>query len=202
MHARRPAALLLENVPALTQVDGGRAFETVLCELAAAGYSVCWKVLDAAPWVAQHRERLFLVGVRADLLPLAAPVPAAAVPESLTEDDGYSGWEGPREGGTRPPGFEWPRAAPGGQRPTARDVLEDFVPAPALDRAFELPAADAGDATDGVLQLRRSLDRFALTAVQWGKILRREAGAAVDGPALQWAATDRAEGCSGRAVGR
>jgi site-specific DNA-cytosine methylase len=62
--ARRPRALLLENVPNLLRVDNGHALHIIISELTAAGYHVRAQLLNAAALVPQHRERLFLVGFR------------------------------------------------------------------------------------------------------------------------------------------
>jgi DNA (cytosine-5)-methyltransferase 1 len=61
----RPRAFLLENVKNLVNHDKGNTFrvihETLTKDL---GYQVKWQVVDAKPWVPQHRERIFLVGFR------------------------------------------------------------------------------------------------------------------------------------------
>ena len=63
--ARRPRAFLLENVRNLVSHDGGRTFavihETLEQEL---GYNVNWRILNAAHWLPQHRQRIFIVGFR------------------------------------------------------------------------------------------------------------------------------------------
>lgn len=59
----RPRWLLWENVPGVLSQDKGRAFGTLLGELAECGYSLAWRVLDAQFFgVAQRRRRVFLVG--------------------------------------------------------------------------------------------------------------------------------------------
>lgn len=62
---RQPSMFLLENVKNLVNHDRGQTFdvimETLVDEL---GYDVSWKVLDAAAFVPQHRERVYLVGFR------------------------------------------------------------------------------------------------------------------------------------------
>ncbi|MBE7439333.1 MAG: DNA (cytosine-5-)-methyltransferase [Spirochaetales bacterium] len=68
LDAKRPAALLLENVKNLKSHDGGRTFQIISERLAQAGYVVFSQVLNAAPYVPQHRERIFLVGFRQDLV--------------------------------------------------------------------------------------------------------------------------------------
>ncbi len=62
---RRPAAFLLENVKNLLGHDRGRTFEIILRSLEEElGYQVEYRVLDAACFVPQHRERVYLVGFR------------------------------------------------------------------------------------------------------------------------------------------
>lgn len=61
----RPAAFVLENVKHLKNHDKGRTYEIIHNTLTdALGYTVYHKVIDAKPLVAQHRERIFLVGFR------------------------------------------------------------------------------------------------------------------------------------------
>ena len=97
--ARRPRAFLLENVRNLVSHDGGRTFavihETLEREL---GYEVHWRILDAAHWLPQHRERIFIVGFReatafdfGDLLLPDLPSPTISSilhPEDGSEQDG------------------------------------------------------------------------------------------------------------------
>ncbi len=65
VEAHRPRAFLLENVKNLLSHDRGRTFaimrRTLTEEL---GYQVHCRVLDAKPWVPQHRERIFIAGFR------------------------------------------------------------------------------------------------------------------------------------------
>lgn len=62
---KRPAAFVLENVKNLERHDKGQTFavimETLREEL---GYHVQHRVVDAKPFVPQHRERVFIVGFR------------------------------------------------------------------------------------------------------------------------------------------
>jgi DNA (cytosine-5)-methyltransferase 1 len=60
---KRPKAFLLENVKNLRSHDGGRTFDVILRALRnELGYSVHYKVIDAAHFVPQHRERILIVG--------------------------------------------------------------------------------------------------------------------------------------------
>jgi len=62
----RPAAFLLENVKNLRSHDRGRTFEVIMRKLRdELGYHVPDpRILDAAHWVPQHRERICIVGFR------------------------------------------------------------------------------------------------------------------------------------------
>jgi DNA (cytosine-5)-methyltransferase 1 len=60
---RRPRAILLENVRNLVNHDKGRTFKVIRHTLEEElHYSIFPMVLDAKPWVPQHRERIFIVG--------------------------------------------------------------------------------------------------------------------------------------------
>ena len=61
----RPGAFLLENVKNLKNHDGGRTFQVIYRTLTEElGYSVQARIIDAKPFVPQHRERIFIVGFR------------------------------------------------------------------------------------------------------------------------------------------
>jgi DNA (cytosine-5)-methyltransferase 1 len=61
----RPAAFLLENVKNLRNHDKGRTFEVISRVLTEElGYSIESEVIDARALVPQHRERIFIVGLR------------------------------------------------------------------------------------------------------------------------------------------
>lgn len=61
--AKRPAFLLLENVPGLLSHDGGRTFATILSTLDDLGYDVAWQMLNSKNFgVPQSRKRVYIVG--------------------------------------------------------------------------------------------------------------------------------------------
>lgn len=62
----RPRAFVLENVKNLVNHDRGNTFQVIHRTLHdELGYkNIHWRVLDAKPWVPQHRERIFIVGFR------------------------------------------------------------------------------------------------------------------------------------------
>ncbi len=60
---KRPAYLLLENVPGLLSHDQGRTFAAILATLCDLGYSVEWQVLNSKDFgVPQSRRRVYIVG--------------------------------------------------------------------------------------------------------------------------------------------
>ena len=61
--ARRPAYLLLENVPGLLNHQEGETFRTILTAIHELGYSLEWCVLNSADHgVPQQRKRIYIVG--------------------------------------------------------------------------------------------------------------------------------------------
>jgi len=61
IEVKRPPVVLLENVKNLLSHDKGRTWEVINRTLKELGYKVFTKVIDAAAWVPQHRERIYLV---------------------------------------------------------------------------------------------------------------------------------------------
>ena len=61
--AKRPAYLLLENVPGLLNHEQGETFRTILTAIHELGYSLEWCVLNSANFgVPQQRKRVYIVG--------------------------------------------------------------------------------------------------------------------------------------------
>lgn len=64
----KPKMFLAENVKGLVSHDGGRTLKTMLSVFQEVGYVVYYKVLNAIDFeVAQKRERIIMIGVRADV---------------------------------------------------------------------------------------------------------------------------------------
>ncbi len=59
--AKRPAAVFLENVKNLRSHDRGQTWQVIQGTLEELGYWVFFSVVDAAGWVPQHRERVYIV---------------------------------------------------------------------------------------------------------------------------------------------
>ena len=63
IEAKRPRAVLLENVKNLLTCDEGRPMSIILGILNHLGYGVSYCVLNAAAWVPQNRRRVFIVAL-------------------------------------------------------------------------------------------------------------------------------------------
>lgn len=77
--SKRPPLVLLENVPAFLTSNKGADFGEVMQRLNGLGYAVDAFILDAAHFVPQSRQRLFVVGSREDLL--SNPLQSGIAPE-------------------------------------------------------------------------------------------------------------------------
>lgn len=62
LKAKRPKAFLLENVKNLKSHDNGNTYRVIHDTLKSLGYHIFADVIDAAKYVPQHRERIFIVG--------------------------------------------------------------------------------------------------------------------------------------------
>ncbi len=103
--AKRPRAFLLENVKNLLSHDRGRTFRIIRQTLEEElGYSISWRVIDAAHFVPQHRERILIAGFREpvgfSLKDLPLPRAGPRLSAILHPEDGS---ESPEEPYTLPP---------------------------------------------------------------------------------------------------
>lgn len=62
----QPQAFILENVPGLLSIDGGRAFREICETLRGMGYSVSYSVLDCRGMIPQKRRRVLIAGFRGE----------------------------------------------------------------------------------------------------------------------------------------
>ncbi|MCK4824693.1 DNA cytosine methyltransferase, partial [bacterium] len=61
----KPSGFLFENVYGLTGAQKGELWEEIKKAFSDAGFKIFWRILDAADFgVPQHRERVFIVGVK------------------------------------------------------------------------------------------------------------------------------------------
>jgi len=81
LELREPPVLVLENVKNLTSHDRGNTWRVIRGSLEDLGYRIFHQVVDARGWVPQHRERVFVVGFRADVFD-AAVTSTFAFPQS------------------------------------------------------------------------------------------------------------------------
>jgi DNA (cytosine-5)-methyltransferase 1 len=91
----RPKAFILENVKNLVNHDKGNTFRVILSTLREElGYHVQFRVIDARPWVPQHRERILIVGFREkngfslNSLPIPDPLAGPKLRTILHPEDG------------------------------------------------------------------------------------------------------------------
>ncbi|WP_037324964.1 DNA (cytosine-5-)-methyltransferase [Salinimicrobium terrae] len=68
LKAKKPKAFLLENVKNLKSHDNKKTFKIIEEQLDTVGYDFKSFIVDSAHWLPQHRERIFIVGFRKDLL--------------------------------------------------------------------------------------------------------------------------------------
>lgn len=61
--AKKPKAVLLENVKGLLSHDKGRTITIMLEILSGLGYAVDFSVLNSKHWLPQNRERVFIIGL-------------------------------------------------------------------------------------------------------------------------------------------
>jgi DNA (cytosine-5)-methyltransferase 1 len=59
---KRPPVIFLENVKNLRSHDGGNTWKVIRSRLSELRYDIHAEVIDAAGWVPQHRERIYIVG--------------------------------------------------------------------------------------------------------------------------------------------
>lgn len=62
IEAKRPPVIFLENVKNLQSHDRGRTWQVITSRLNELGYAIFHKIHNAAHWVPQHRERVFIIG--------------------------------------------------------------------------------------------------------------------------------------------
>jgi len=79
--AKRPPVLFLENVKNLQSHDKGRTWAVIQQNLDDLNYWIFTKVIDAAAWVPQHRERVYIVCFDKKEFPQKPPFEFPAKPE-------------------------------------------------------------------------------------------------------------------------
>lgn len=64
LSTKKPKAFFLENVKNLISHNNNNTYKIILNVLDDLGYDVYPRIIDAAGWVPQHRERIYLIGFR------------------------------------------------------------------------------------------------------------------------------------------
>ena len=104
--AKRPKAFLLENVKNLLSHDGGRTFQVIRQTLRQElGYRIDARVVNAASFVPQHRERILIAGFREpgnfDFDRLQVPLRGPRLASILHPEDGSEALEEPYTSGAQ-----------------------------------------------------------------------------------------------------
>ncbi|MCC5613492.1 DNA cytosine methyltransferase [Nostoc sp. CHAB 5836] len=87
----KPKGFLFENVYGITGANGGKAWQEIQKAFREVGYNIYFRILDAADYgVPQHRERLFIVGLKEG--EYLFPYPTHG-PDSLNQNPYYSAGE-------------------------------------------------------------------------------------------------------------
>ncbi|MEH2192285.1 MAG: DNA cytosine methyltransferase [Nostoc sp.] len=87
----KPKGFLFENVYGITGANGGKAWQEIQEAFREVGYNIYFRILDAADYgVPQHRERLFIVGLKEG--EYLFPYPTHG-PDSLNQNSYYSAGE-------------------------------------------------------------------------------------------------------------
>ena len=100
----KPKVFIYENVRAVTSHDGGKTWEKMQEVFKELGYSFYWKVLNAKNYgIPQNRERLFVVGIREDILgektfEFPAPIPLEKKMKDFLMENAPGGYFLPRKG--------------------------------------------------------------------------------------------------------
>jgi len=85
IEAKRPPVILLENVKNLMSHDGGNTWRVIESRLRELDYDIHAQVVDAAGWVPQHRERIYIVGFDqrefGPRVPFSFPTPPSVRPK-------------------------------------------------------------------------------------------------------------------------
>ncbi len=90
IEAKRPAAVLLENVRQLSSHNRGRTLARIIEVLEELGYRTDWGLLNALDFgLAQKRERTFIAGFRDHSIPFDWPEPLGDPPPLTTVLESY-----------------------------------------------------------------------------------------------------------------
>ena len=83
----KPKAFVIENVPGIVSLFGGRIKDNIIKRLSALGYNVCYKILCAADYgVPQSRRRVIFVGLKGNVFEYPTPLKEQVTCEMALSD--------------------------------------------------------------------------------------------------------------------
>jgi DNA (cytosine-5)-methyltransferase 1 len=86
-----PRGFLFENVYGITGAEGGKAWERIILAFQEVGYKIYHRILDSADYgVPQHRERVFIVGIKEGVFKFPRPLVG---PDSYGNDKYISAYD-------------------------------------------------------------------------------------------------------------
>lgn len=100
----KPKVFIYENVKAVTSHDGGKTWKKMQEVFNELGYAFSWDVLNAKNYgIPQNRERLFVVGIRNDILlneqfVFPEPIPLTKTMKDFLIDNAPGGYFLPKKG--------------------------------------------------------------------------------------------------------
>ena len=160
----RPAALLLENVRGLLTIDDGETVARIVEAIRSIGYDVDYRVVDSSPLVPQHRDRVYFVAVRRDILARLRSAERAGAPEAAAPEAAPPEATQGVQAASDEPSKRAPEAAPAlASIEEASDSAFAFpfpLPLPQLDRRVRDILEDEADVDP----------RFTLDAEKWDKV--------------------------------
>lgn len=100
----KPKVFIYENVKAVTSHDGGKTWKKMQEVFDELGYTFSWSVLNAKNYgIPQNRERLFVIGIRNDILckeqfKFPEPIPLEKTMKDFLIDNAPGGYFLPKKG--------------------------------------------------------------------------------------------------------
>lgn len=123
----RPKAFVAENVRGLLNHGGGETFRTIMADFGELGYELSWRLYKAKEYgVPQTRERVIIVGTRADLPAFAHP--PIVTPTPVTSREALSDLESAEWGAVA--NHEWARCKR--NKGQGNGTLNPDAPAPTM----------------------------------------------------------------------
>lgn len=152
IQAKTPKFFMAENVKGLTNFAEGKVFKMILSDFASLGYSVKYRILNAADYgVPQTRQRVIIVGVRNDLdYEYCYPAPT----HDRNAKDGLKPWVSVQEALTDIPDPDLPNNLPNHTYSKYKLNFNGYIGHRPIDPLKPAPTVTArGDSRGGVVIL-------------------------------------------------